>query len=148
MATALRNLRVPVKHLQTLYRPERWAVAAGGVGALAVLGMVCWWWRSRSSSRRADLSRKPSSGQDEGPASRPLVEPLLRENITSPEGISAEPLEESSDSEIEEVLSRGALSRLAAAKAFQMEQQAQDEAAQEFFSATTETQAGAGRETH
>lgn len=143
MATALRNLRVPAKHLQALYRPERWAVAAGGVGALAVLGMVCWWWRSRSSSRRGQSRRRPS-GQDEGPASRPPVEPLLRENIVHSDGPSAEPLEESSDSEVEEVLSRGALSRLAAARAAQVEQRAQAEAAKEFFSPTTETQAAAG----
>ena len=139
MATALRNLRVPAKHLQARYRPERWAIAAGGVGALAVLGMVCWWWRSRSSTRRGQSKRRPC-GQDDGPALPPPVEPLLREKVTRPDEGSIEPLEESSDSEIEEVLSRGALARLAATEAAQAEQQVRAEAAKEFFSAATETQ--------
>ncbi len=139
MATALRNLRVPAKHLQVLYRPERWAVAVGGISALAVLGMVCWWWRSRSSARRDQSKRRPCD-QDDGPALPPLVEPLLRERVTRADEGCVEPLEESSDSEIEEALSRGALARLAAAKAAHAEQQVQAEAAKEFFSATTATQ--------
>jgi hypothetical protein len=137
MATALRNLRVPVKLAK-----HRWAVAAGGVGALAVLGVVCWWWRSRRAP-----SRKRRGGQDDGEGGTLAgPEPLLQETDTHASRPSGELLEESSDSEVEEVLSRGALARLAAANAAQAKQRDEAEAAKEFFSATTETQARADRD--
>ena len=134
MATALRSLRVPTKLTK-----HRWAVAAGAVGALGVLGVVCWWWRSRRGP-----SRKRRDGQDDdkgGTSTGP--EPLLQETDTRASRSNGEPPEESSDSEVEEVLSRGALARLAATNAAQAKQTAEAEAAKEFFSATTEMQAGA-----
>ena len=137
MATALRNLRVPVKLAK-----HRWAVAAGGVGALAVLGVVCWWWRSRRAP-----SRKRRGGQDDGEGGTLAgSEPLLQETDTHASRPSGELLEESSDSDVEEVLSRGALARLAAANAARAKQRDEAEAAKEFFSATAETQARADRE--
>lgn len=136
MATALRNLRVPTKQLQSLYRPDRWTVAVGGASALAVLGIVCWWWRSWAS-RSPGQRKKPPAGHGAGrdPVSRPVVEPLLRESET---GVGernhlGDSHGESSDSEIEEVLSRGALARLAAAKATETKQRAEAQAAKAFF---------------
>ena len=145
MATALRNLRAPAKQLQALCLRERWAVATGGVTALAVLGIVCWWWRGRSGNKRGQDNRHPAAKDaGEDPAASAAVEPLLQENDDSV-GRScgvAEPVGESSDSEIEEVLSRGALARLAAARAAQAARQAEADAATAFFSASTEVQAG------
>lgn len=141
MATALRGLRIPAKQLQAALcrRPERWVVAAGGAGALAVLGIVCWWWRSRSGG--GGERGKTRGGAGSNPASRPAVEPLLREqrsgsgdtgDVVGQQSVGES---ESSDGEIEEVLSRGALARLAEAKAAVAKQHAEADAAKAFFAA-------------